>query len=508
MSTTASRGIANRAPSRCTPSATRPSRCGVVQRDGPVLGVVPAASAAADGSPVRARASASSTSRSTSTAPELVSPVSSTARRARARCAAASPKASRARSARAAERAQRIARSAAVERDGGRAVPGQIGRPPPETPRAWRCSSASAMRWCSASRCRDRECGGDGLPEQVVGEPARRGPLTVARVPDQDARPHALARRAAPPRPGSIPHTSARTSGISSVPATAAASTSARPSADSRSTRRATKLVGRGGNRARGLGRIGEELDELAGEERVTAGAAVHLGGPPVGRGRPGRVGDQLDHLVARQPVQLHRFAVLGQLGQRRGRCRRRARRAGTHRRPPAAPAGTAGRRTAAAPSSTRRPTAGRRARREPACAGRAVPGTERRRRTAAAARRRRPTARRSGRRRLPRRPAPGAAGPARRCRSGSPLGGVGPDGGQQVAQGRGPGPERGCPFGVGAGPPADLRARCARSPRRSASSCRCRPRRSPAPDGPARWPHRRWSRAGGTTRGRVPRRT
>jgi hypothetical protein len=56
--------------------------------------------------------------------------------------------------------------------------------------------------------------------------------------------------------------------------------------------------VGRSRNRASRLSRIGEYLGELAGEEGVAVGAAVHLDSPAIGRQGADRVHDQLEHLL------------------------------------------------------------------------------------------------------------------------------------------------------------------------------------------------------------------
>ena len=315
-------------------------------------------------------------------------PASSTARRARARWAAASSKASRARSARAARSGPAHGALATVERDSRRAVPGQVGRHT-VAPRAWRCSSASAMRWCSASRrgtgsaaamvSRNRSCANrTRAPSSSV--PSRTS--TPARTPSSMSRATAG---------GSRPHTSARTSGNSWLPATAAASTNARQSGESRSTRRATRSRAAAGTAPAGRVGFTEQLGELAGEEGVAVGATVHLGGPPGGGRLADRVGDQLGHLLAataRAAARVRRARPTPPPS----RPRRRARRAGRRRRPPAAPAGRAGRRTAAAPPSTRRPSAGRRARRRRAHAWRVAPGSGRRHRTAVAVLRRCPS--------------------------------------------------------------------------------------------------------------------
>jgi hypothetical protein len=51
------------------------------------------------------------------------------------------------------------------------------------------------------------------------------------------------------------------------------------------------------------VSRVGEQLGELTGEERMTGGAAVHLSRPPFGRAATDGSGDKVIHLIRRQPV-------------------------------------------------------------------------------------------------------------------------------------------------------------------------------------------------------------
>jgi hypothetical protein len=199
----------------------------------------------------------------------------------------------------------------AVQRDGRRAVPGQIGRHHRGTAGVTvleRVGDALVQR----QPRRDREPHGDNLAEQVMRQP---GPGAIA---DQDTRPHALLDKQRHGRSLDPAHLAehirqhfitGHRGGLHQRPATRGQPL--HPTGH--------QIVGRSWNRARRLSRISEDLDELAGEEGVAVGAAVHLDRPAIGRHDANRVDDQLEHLLPRQPVQLDQLTVRGQLGQHPG---------------------------------------------------------------------------------------------------------------------------------------------------------------------------------------------
>ena len=133
------------------------------------------------------------------------------------------------------------------------------------------------------------------LSEEVVRQP---GPATLG-IASQDARPHALLEEQRHGRRLEAAHLAEHVGqqfvaghhgGLDECPA----------------VRREPfhppghQVVGRGRNRAWRLDRIGEYLDELAGEEGMALGAAVHLNSPAIGRQDADRVNDQLEHLLLR----------------------------------------------------------------------------------------------------------------------------------------------------------------------------------------------------------------
>jgi hypothetical protein len=50
--------------------------------------------------------------------------------------------------------------------------------------------------------------------------------------------------------------------------------------------------------RARGVGRIDQQLGELAGQERVPSGALMHVPGPAVSCSAAADGGDEIEHLA------------------------------------------------------------------------------------------------------------------------------------------------------------------------------------------------------------------
>ena len=383
--------------------------------------------------------------------------LSSTARRARARCAGrlreGQPGAAR--------RAPRGGPSPRPGRRPPAARPRRVWRARSAAatapPRARRCSSASAMLLVQPQPARHLQPGRDRLAEQVVGEPG--GVPSASRTSTPACTPSSMSRVTVA---ASWPDTSASTSGSRSLPATAAASTSARHSAEQPSHAAGDDVPHGRRHRRRGP-RLDEQLGELTGEERVAVGAPVDLGGPACRRPRRPRrpvtsaatsrrsSPDSCTGSAARGQLDEHLGRRLGQLvGPVRADDHQRHRAVGPRRR------------TAAAPASRRRPTAGRRARRARAPGGRAAPGSRatasnsRSRAASVSTGRQSTAAPGSGARPCLTAACPDSSGSSRA--SSRPRSSVtaGPRRAQQAAQRGGPRPERGCPLRVGARAPAD----------------------------------------------------
>jgi hypothetical protein len=58
------------------------------------------------------------------------------------------------------------------------------------------------------------------------------------------------------------------------------------------------------------VARVGQQLGELPGEERMTVGAAVHLGCPALGSVIADGVRDEVEHLLRSQSVQLDHLSA------------------------------------------------------------------------------------------------------------------------------------------------------------------------------------------------------